>query len=88
MREATIEARRDAKAVWWVTGDHADGVLEDELHVELIDPPGRFGARPESFCDFDWTSSPVGIVLTHTVTPRSRLAAVKAVAELVAERSA
>ena len=89
MCRATIDARDDFRAVWWLTVEDRDADssdLQDELHVELVAPPGRYGASREFVRDFKWTSFPLGRVLTWTFTPRSKLPSIKAVAELVAER--
>jgi hypothetical protein len=92
MCEATIEAREDVRRVWWLTVEYPaveptdERRLQDELHVELVDPPGEFGASRELFREFEWARSPVGHQLGWTFTPQMLLRRVRAVAELVVER--
>jgi hypothetical protein len=87
MCRETVDQREDVQRIWWLTVEYLDsGSLQDELHVELIDPPGRDGASAEFVRDFEWCRAPVGRSLFWTFTPRPILPRVRAVAELVAER--
>jgi len=89
MCRATVDRREDVHRIWWLTAEYLDsGGLQDELHVELVEPPGRHGASAEFFRDFEWCGQPVGRNLFWTFTPRSILPRVRAVAELVTERGA
>lgn len=90
MCEATIRARDDVRRIWWLTVEYTDAApstFQDELHVELLEPPGANGAGREFFRDFAWATQPVGQTISYTFTPRSLLAAVGSVAELVAEQA-
>jgi hypothetical protein len=87
MVEATIERRDDIRRIWWLTVEYpTDGepLFQDELHIELVNPPGRYGAEVEYFRGFEWFGSPLGRLPTWTFTPRQKLPQVRAVAELVA----
>jgi hypothetical protein len=87
MCRKTVDERTDVRRIWWLTAEYLDsGSLQDELHVELVEPPGRYGASTEFFRDFEWRAWPVGRNLFWTFTPRSILPRVRAVAELLTER--
>jgi hypothetical protein len=91
MCEATIGERRDIRRVWWLTAEYLQANrqeasrFQDELHIELLVPPGPHGVTRQLFVDFQWTAQPVGSVLHWTFTPQPLLPDVRAVGELVAE---
>jgi hypothetical protein len=89
MCRATVDDRPDFRRMWWLTAEYPDppSTFEDELHVELVDPPGPDGMSAEFFRRFEWKQPPVGTNFSWTFPPRSILPSVRAVAELVDERS-
>jgi hypothetical protein len=87
MCRETVARREDVQRIWWLTVEYLDsGSLQDDLHVELIEPPGRYGASAAFVPDFEWCRPPVGRRLFWTFTPRPTLPRVRAVAERMAER--
>ena len=87
MVEATTEGRDDIRRIWWLTVQYSPGAepsFQDELHIELVHPPGRYGAGAEYFRRFEWIEPPVGRRVTWTFTPGRLLARVRDVGELVA----
>jgi len=87
MCRETVDRREDVQFIWWLTAEYLDsGSLQDELHLELVEPPGRYGASAEFFRDFEWCGPSVGRIPFWTFTPRSRLPRVRSLAELVTER--
>ncbi|HET7514878.1 MAG TPA: hypothetical protein VFJ60_08760 [Gaiella sp.] len=88
MCRATVDDRPDVRRVWWLTAEYLDppGSFQDELHVELVDPPGPDGMSAEFFRRFEWTQPVAGASFHWTFPPLPFLPSVRAVAELVAER--
>jgi len=88
MCRATVDDRPDVRRVWWLTAEYLDppSSFQDELHVELADPPGPDGMDAEFFRSFEWKQPVIGTSFHWTFPPRSILPSVRAVAELVAER--
>jgi hypothetical protein len=87
----TLERRDDVVRAYRVTTrypqeDRESPIFQDELHRELVELPGDYGASREMFRDFEWVDAPLSSSLAWRFTPRRLMAKLREAGVLVWER--